>query len=317
MCKNRVKVVWCLLVLVIVTCALIHKENSNSFEKALEKNNTESIAVNDNTSKKEIKKVSLQESTNKKINNEQTKTEESNKTIKNKNNDSDGDGLSNEEEKALGSNEKSIDTDGDGKLDSIEGKKDTDGDGKPDIIESMKRDLDNDGVVDEFDANDYNVNNDSDGDTFSNIDEKNAGTNPLDKNDYPKPIVTDEVKKEFQTDIAKVLSVRNIEFETDSAKLTLVGKSIVYKVAEVLKKYPHLKVEIAGYTDSDGDDKYNLELSQKRVDAVKAILVELGIDAKRLKAVGYGESKPLVPNDSPQNKAKNRRVEFNIIGVEQ
>ena len=342
MCKNRMKFLGCLLTLTILLCALNHISKDNGFEKALENNFTES-AQNVNISKemtttikepkKEVnitKKVVKDESIKDKNRNlkdtNQIKMVAKPKTIADldkdgipdsKDDDIDGDGLSNEEEIALGSDERSIDTDGDGKLDSIEGKKDTDKDGKPDIIESMKRDLDNDGVVDEFDANDYNVNNDSDGDTFSNIDEKNAGTNPLDKNDYPKPIVTDEIKKEFQADIAKVLSERNIEFETDSAKLTLVGKSIVYKVAEVLKKYPHLKIEIAGYTDSDGDDKYNLKLSQKRVDAVKAMLVELGIDAKRLKAVGYGESKPLVPNNSPQNKAKNRRVEFNIIGVEQ
>ncbi len=311
MCKSRVKLIGCLLALVILICAAVNMKKTQNIksdlEQALEKNMTETIQKDENKSK-----IVQKSMTNKPIADmDKDGIEDS------KDNDIDGDGLSNEEEKALGSNERSIDSDGDGKLDSIEGKKDTDKDGKPDIIESMKRDLDNDGVVDEFDANDYNPNNDSDGDTFSNIDEKNAGTNPLDKMDYPKPIVTEEIKKEFQADIATVLSNRNIEFETDSAKLTLVGKSIVYKVAEVLKKYPHLKIEIAGHTDSDGDDKYNLELSQKRVDAVKALLVELGIDAKRLKAVGYGESKPLVPNNSPENKAKNRRVEFVIIGVEQ
>jgi len=375
MCKNRVRLIGCLLAFVILLCAINHMPKSSNFENKLEKNITESanelqvktdtistkrnskdesnktnkVALSQSNHTKEVaikesnktQNITLKDSneTNKTVSKEIIKdknksslnTNQTNVVAKpkpvadldkdgipdSKDNDIDGDGLSNKEEIALGSNERSIDTDGDGKLDSIEGKKDTDKDGKPDIIESMKSDLDNDGVVDEFDANDYNVNNDSDGDTFSNIDEKNAGTNPLDKNDYPKPIVTDEVKKEFQADISKVLSAGNIEFETDSAKLTLVGKSIVYKVAEVLKKYPHLKVEITGYTDSDGDDKYNLKLSQKRVDAVKAMLVELGIDAKRLKAVGYGESKPLVPNNSPQNKAKNRRVEFNIIGVEQ
>jgi len=65
---------------------------------------------------------------------------------------------------------------------------------------------------------------------------------------------------------------------------------------------------------TERNDAYNLKLSQQRVDSVRAELINLGIEEERLKAVGYGETKPLVPNDSEENKAKNRRVEFIIIG---
>jgi outer membrane protein OmpA-like peptidoglycan-associated protein len=71
-----------------------------------------------------------------------------------------------------------------------------------------------------------------------------------------------------------------------------------------------LKFEIGGHTDSDGDDNSNLKLSKDRSDTVKQKLVEYGIDAARLTTKGYGESKPLNDNSTPENKANNRRVEF-------
>ena len=77
-----------------------------------------------------------------------------------------------------------------------------------------------------------------------------------------------------------------------------------------MKDNAAVKFEIGGHSDSDGDDASNLKLSQSRADAVRDKLILMGIDATRLTAKGYGESKPLVPNSSPENKANNRRVEF-------
>jgi len=225
--------------------------------------------------------------------------------------DMDGDGLLNSDEIAIKSDPKNPDTDGDGKLDGIENIKDSDGDKKLDIFESAKKDSDNDGVVDELDSDDNNPNNDSDEDGFSNIEEKNAKTNPLDPNDKPK-LTSSELKQKLEKDIKQIVEVEHIKFKTDSAELTLVSKSTIYKIAEILKKFPQAKVTIEGHTDSDGDAKYNLELSQKRVNSVRVELIDLGIEPNRIKAIGYGESKPLVANDSKENKAKNRRVEFKI-----
>ena len=82
-------------------------------------------------------------------------------------------------------------------------------------------------------------------------------------------------------------------------------------IADVLKENPTVRVKIVGYTDSDGADAANLDLSKRRGASVKAELVKnFGIDASRLESDGFGEAKPVAPNDTPSNKALNRRVEF-------
>jgi OOP family OmpA-OmpF porin len=82
-------------------------------------------------------------------------------------------------------------------------------------------------------------------------------------------------------------------------------------IADVLKENPTVRVKIVGYTDSDGADAANLDLSKRRGASVKAELVKnFGIDASRLESDGLGETKPVAPNDTPSNKAMNRRVEF-------
>jgi len=82
-------------------------------------------------------------------------------------------------------------------------------------------------------------------------------------------------------------------------------------IADVLKENPTVRVKIVGHTDSDGADAANLDLSKRRGSSVKAELIKnFGIDASRLESDGLGETKPVAPNDTPSNKAMNRRVEF-------
>jgi OmpA-OmpF porin, OOP family len=82
-------------------------------------------------------------------------------------------------------------------------------------------------------------------------------------------------------------------------------------IADVLKENPDVRVKIVGHTDADGADAANLDLSKRRGASVKAELVKnFGIDASRLESDGMGETKPVSPNDTPANKAMNRRVEF-------
>jgi len=83
----------------------------------------------------------------------------------------------------------------------------------------------------------------------------------------------------------------------------------IEKLAEYLKEHPDVKVIIEGHTDSTGPADYNLKLSQKRAEAVRKILIEkYGISPDRVIAKGYGETRPIAPNDTPEGRAKNRRV---------
>ncbi len=84
----------------------------------------------------------------------------------------------------------------------------------------------------------------------------------------------------------------------------------INEIVELMKENPSLKFRIEGHTDSDGDESYNQQLSDERAAAVKSMLVQLGIDASRLESRGWGESKPLSENSTPEGKANNRRVEF-------
>lgn len=102
-----------------------------------------------------------------------------------------------------------------------------------------------------------------------------------------------------------------IHFDTDSDKLQTDSAPVIKAVARGLEKNPNLKLAIEGYTDSTGDAKHNQDLSQRRAEAVKTVLVsQFGVDAGRLTASGLGPAKPIGSNDTPEGRAANRRVEF-------
>ena len=93
------------------------------------------------------------------------------------------------------------------------------------------------------------------------------------------------------------------------------SKPSLDKLAEVLAKKPEWGLQIAGHTDSDGSSRANLLLSKRRSEAVRDYLMKKAsiTDQTRFKVLYFGESQPLVPNTSPENKQKNRRVEMTII----
>ena len=129
-----------------------------------------------------------------------------------------------------------------------------------------------------------------------------------------KELETQAKADELKAKIAALFKLENISFNINKSTLTPKGRSTVNTLGKILKEYTNVNIEIAGHTDSDGSAKYNQKLSQSRVDMVKAKLIEQDISASRLTAKGYGETKPLVPNTTRENKAKNRRVEINIQG---
>jgi OOP family OmpA-OmpF porin len=104
-------------------------------------------------------------------------------------------------------------------------------------------------------------------------------------------------------------------FATGSSNLNAAGKSELSTLAADLKGLDVLnKVTIEGHTDSSGSESFNQRLSQQRADAVKAYLVDEGIAADKIEAIGYGESQPIADNSTSAGKAQNRRVEIKVDG---
>lgn len=108
----------------------------------------------------------------------------------------------------------------------------------------------------------------------------------------------------------------NLEFSTNSAELRPEHRQEIQRAVDFLRQYPTATAVIEGHTDSDGAADYNQQLSERRAIAVLNNLVaQHNIAASRLRAVGYGESKPIAPNDSAQGKQQNRRVSVVVSGT--
>ncbi|TDK51050.1 OmpA family protein [Antarcticimicrobium luteum] len=103
-----------------------------------------------------------------------------------------------------------------------------------------------------------------------------------------------------------------IHFAPGSARLSGNSAAALDRVAEIARACGGLRILVAGHTDSDGAAEANLRLSRARAEAVAAALAMRGIDRARLQAQGFGETEPLVPNDSAASKARNRRIAFSV-----
>ena len=104
----------------------------------------------------------------------------------------------------------------------------------------------------------------------------------------------------------------HINFENNSYKVQNASMDKIVKFADFLKKYKNYSAEIVGYTDSRGSKAYNKKLSQKRADEVKRLLIQNGVDASRITAVGMGELNPVASNATAEGRALNRRIEANL-----
>jgi outer membrane protein OmpA-like peptidoglycan-associated protein len=113
---------------------------------------------------------------------------------------------------------------------------------------------------------------------------------------------------------ARVIAIRRqVQFVSNSAEIRPSSSGLLSEVVDILLRNPQItKVEIQGHTDDAGGEARNMQLSQERADAVRTWLVSAGVEASRLEAVGYGPRRPVAPNITPANRAKNRRVEFHI-----
>ena len=104
----------------------------------------------------------------------------------------------------------------------------------------------------------------------------------------------------------------NLDFEFNKAIIKPASFASLNELSEILNKV-NWNLILSGHTDNAGSEDFNLKLSTKRAEAVKNYLINKGIAAERITAKGFGESMPIAPNDTEQNRAINRRVEFFIV----
>ena len=115
-----------------------------------------------------------------------------------------------------------------------------------------------------------------------------------------------------KTRLDVISKTRAIYFATASAELDQESGPLLNSVAQITRRCPSVRVEISGHTDSDGSANFNQKLSERRAEAVSLYLIDNGVIADRIKTTGYGDTRPVADNDTPGNKAKNRRIEFRV-----
>ncbi|UCD34022.1 MAG: OmpA family protein [Nitrospiraceae bacterium] len=108
----------------------------------------------------------------------------------------------------------------------------------------------------------------------------------------------------------------DVTFDTNSAIVKPGLYSEIDRIAEVLVKYPDTVIRVEGHTDSTGSESYNMDLSGRRAEAVKNLIVQKGVDPSRLQTMAFGESAPIATNDTPEGRARNRRVEIKVAPTE-
>jgi outer membrane protein OmpA-like peptidoglycan-associated protein len=185
------------------------------------------------------------------------------------------------------------DNDADGFVDAEEACPDTpeDFDGFKDDDGCPDRDNDDDGINDTLDecpgeAEDYDGDVDGDG--------------------------CPETRQRVNVTKERIELNEKVHFASDKAEIQQRSFALLDEVATVLKANPNIQVRVEGHTDSRGSESYNMDLSQRRAEAVVEYLVETGLDASRLQAKGFGESRPIEDNATAEGRAANRRVEIHI-----
>ncbi|GFR77514.1 malonyl CoA-acyl carrier protein transacylase [Elysia marginata] len=128
-------------------------------------------------------------------------------------------------------------------------------------------------------------------------------------------VATTGCPEEFSQERQKQLNeyAKTILFGAGTSKIRKDSEEIVLEISFILKEFPSSEFIIEGHTDSIGDEKLNQKLSEERAGAVLNALIELGIDAHRLKATGYGELRPVRTNSTESGRRSNRRVEINLV----
>ena len=127
----------------------------------------------------------------------------------------------------------------------------------------------------------------------------------------PKP--SPEVVPACTAGLAASAKSGPILFQSSQAIVLPASQPVIKSIASAMRRCPAMKIEIAGHTDSTGTPGFNETLSKDRAEAIRALLVKAGLEPARVKAAGYGSSRPVADNVTPAGKAKNRRIEFNVV----
>ncbi|MGK0362761.1 MAG: outer membrane protein OmpA-like peptidoglycan-associated protein, partial [Bradymonadia bacterium] len=188
---------------------------------------------------------------------------------------------------------------------------DTDGDGLNDQVDKCPKDPeDKDGFEDEDGCPDP----DNDKDGILDVNDK-CPMDPETVNGFEDEDGCPDKKLTLVRVTEKnIVILKKVFFETSKAVIKPVSFPVLNEVAEVMKSYTRIKlIEVQGHTDSRGKDAYNKSLSQERAGSVRTYLMNKGVEAARLTAVGYGEEEPIDTNKTRTGRANNRRVEFKIL----
>lgn len=124
-----------------------------------------------------------------------------------------------------------------------------------------------------------------------------------------RTITTEECQNRFDV----ISKTGAIHFKTGSAELDDKSVPLLNSVADITGRCPAVSIDVAGHTDNVGNKNANQRLSEQRARSVVDYLTGKGIDAGRIQSAGFGDTRPLVPNDSEANRAKNRRIEFTVV----
>lgn len=174
------------------------------------------------------------------------------------------------------------------------------------------KDSDNDGVADSNDkcpgtasgiavnASGCALSTDADGDGIADANDDCPNT--------AKGIAVNTRGCELKEDIR----LENVQFKTGTAELDANSRNILNRIAGVLKDNTHLKFQVSGHTDSSGAVSNNVKLSEARANSVRQYLIDQGVAANRLEAVGFGPNRPVASNDTLEGRRMNRRVELNL-----
>lgn len=127
------------------------------------------------------------------------------------------------------------------------------------------------------------------------------------------PIAGLPTPEECVAQISVVTEARKITFDPGSATITAEANPVVDDIAEILQRCPDLRIRIAGYTDSQGRESMNQQLSQQRAEAVLSALRARRVPVASFEATGFGEENPIASNDTEEGREANRRIEFSLI----